>query len=75
MNHPVSQTGQQHIRAQAPQADYLLLTPGPLTTTATVKEAMLYDSCTWDADYNQGVVQPIRHTLTALAAAQDPARF
>ncbi|WP_230433192.1 2-aminoethylphosphonate--pyruvate transaminase [Plesiomonas shigelloides] len=75
MNYPVRQTGQQHIRAQAPQADYLLLTPGPLTTTATVKEAMLYDSCTWDADYNQGVVQPIRHTLTALAAAQDPARF
>ncbi|CDL51253.1 2-aminoethylphosphonate:pyruvate aminotransferase [Klebsiella pneumoniae ISC21] len=27
--------------------NYLLLTPGPLTTSRTVKEAMLFDSCTW----------------------------
>ncbi len=40
--------------------NYLLLTPGPLTTSKTVKEAMLYDSCTWDEDYNLGVVQRIR---------------
>lgn len=26
--------------------NYLLLTPGPLTTSKTVKEAMLFDSCT-----------------------------
>ncbi len=26
--------------------NYLLLTPGPLTTSRTVKEAMLFDSCT-----------------------------
>ncbi len=32
--------------------NYLLLTPGPLTTSRTVKEAMLFDSCTWDDDYN-----------------------
>ena len=31
---------------------YLLLTPGPLTTTETVKQAMLTDWCTWDEDYN-----------------------
>lgn len=30
--------------------NYLLLTPGPLTTSRTVKEAMLFDSCTWDDD-------------------------
>lgn len=47
--------------------DYLLLTPGPLTTSKTVKEAMLFDSCTWDEDYNLGVVQSIRQKLEALA--------
>ena len=47
--------------------NYLLLTPGPLTTSRTVKEAMLFDSCTWDDDYNLGVVEEIRHQLTSLA--------
>lgn len=28
-------------------AGYKLLTPGPLTTTETVKEVMLFDHCTW----------------------------
>lgn len=45
----------------------LLLTPGPLTTSPSVKTAMLRDSCTWDDDYNRGVVEPIRRRLTALA--------
>lgn len=31
--------------------NYKLLTPGPLTTTAAVKEEMLFDRCTWDDDY------------------------
>ena len=30
---------------------YKLLTPGPLTTTKTVKEEMLFDRCTWDDEY------------------------
>lgn len=47
--------------------DYLLLTPGPLTTTDTVKQAMLKDWCTWDDDYNLAVVQKIRQQLVALA--------
>lgn len=47
--------------------NYLLLTPGPLTTSRTVKEAMLFDSCTWDDDYNLGVVQTIRQQLVRLA--------
>lgn len=46
---------------------YLLLTPGPLTTTDTVKEAMLMDWCTWDEDYNVHIVQEIRKQLVALA--------
>ncbi|NAW64767.1 2-aminoethylphosphonate--pyruvate transaminase [Photobacterium halotolerans] len=50
---------------------YLLLTPGPLTTTQTVREAMLKDWCTWDDDYNVGVVQHIRQQLVALATAHD----
>ncbi|GGH23054.1 2-aminoethylphosphonate--pyruvate transaminase [Paenibacillus segetis] len=45
---------------------YLLLTPGPLSTSASVKEAMLRDSCTWDEDYNQ-IVQGIRQKLVDLA--------
>ena len=48
--------------------DYLLLTPGPLSTAQTVREAMLQDWCTWDDDYNIGIVQNIRTRLVALAA-------
>ena len=47
--------------------EYLLLTPGPLTTSDTVKQAMLKDWCTWDDDYNLGVVQAIRSKLVTLA--------
>ena len=46
---------------------YLLLTPGPLTTSETVKEAMMTDWCTWDADYNVHIVEEIRKSLVALA--------
>lgn len=51
--------------------NYLLLTPGPLTTSKTVKEAMLFDSCTWDDDYNLGVVQNIRQQLVGLATEEE----
>jgi len=46
---------------------YLLLTPGPLSTSPSVKAVMLRDWCTWDDDYNQGVVQVIRRRLVELA--------
>lgn len=49
---------------------YLLLTPGPLTTTETVKEAMLSDWCTWDEDYNVGIVEAIRADLVRLASSK-----
>nr|WP_240546037.1 2-aminoethylphosphonate--pyruvate transaminase [Paenibacillus artemisiicola] len=56
---------------RAPQRPYLLLTPGPLTTSDTVKEAMLRDWCTWDQDYNS-LVQSIRGRLVRLATAASP---
>lgn len=49
-----------------PENPYLLLTPGPLSTTKTVKAAMLRDWCTWDDDYNN-IVQEIRAELLHLA--------
>ena len=50
---------------------YLLLTPGPLTTSETVKQSMLKDWCTWDDDYNLGVVQKIRQQLVKMATAAE----
>ena len=47
---------------------YKLLTPGPLTTTETVKEAMQIDRCTWDEDY-KNMTQEIRTGLLKLAYA------
>lgn len=49
---------------------YLLLTPGPLTTSRSVKEVMLRDFCTWDDDYNS-IVQDIRRRLVALATPSE----
>ena len=45
---------------------YKLLTPGPLTTTRSVKEQMLFDHCTWDDDYKR-ITQDIRAHLLRLA--------
>jgi len=45
---------------------YLLLTPGPLTTSKTVKQAMMQDYCTWDDQYNR-IVTDIRRRLVRLA--------
>ena len=44
----------------------ILLTPGPLTTTKMVKEAMLKDIGSWDADL-VGLVRDIRQGLLELA--------
>jgi prepilin-type processing-associated H-X9-DG protein len=51
---------------------YLLLTPGPLSTSPTVRASLLRDWCTWDDDYNVGVVTPIRDGLVKLAAETRP---
>lgn len=50
-----------------PENPYLLLTPGPLSTSAGVRSAMLRDWCTWDDDYNIGIVQFIRKRLVEIA--------
>jgi len=44
---------------------YILLTPGPLTTTKSVKEVMMKDWCTWDDEYNN-LVQDLRNRLLTL---------
>lgn len=46
--------------------NYKLLTPGPLTTTETVKQEMLFDHCTWDDDYKK-ITLDIRKQLLKLA--------
>jgi 2-aminoethylphosphonate-pyruvate transaminase len=51
-----------------PDNPYILLTPGPLSTSKGVRNAMLRDWCTWDADYNEDIVQNIRRRLVAIAA-------
>lgn len=48
---------------------YLLLTPGPLSTSPAVRRVMQRDWCTWDKEYNN-LVQDIRQRLVALATAQ-----
>lgn len=47
--------------------NYLLLTPGPLSTSESVREAMMQDWCTWDKDYNEGIVMPLRSGLLEIA--------
>lgn len=46
--------------------NYKLLTPGPLTTTETVRKEMMFDHCTWDDDY-KSITQKIRKQLLELA--------
>ncbi len=55
------------------QKPYLLLTPGPLSTTAAVKEAMLRDWCTWDSDYSD-LVERMREELLSLAVENEGSR-
>lgn len=50
--------------------NYKLLTPGPLTTTETVKKEMLFDHCTWDDDYKV-ITQQIRAKLLELAQVSE----
>ena len=53
-----------------PDNPYLLLTPGPLSTTKTVKSVMFRDWCTWDDDYNT-IVERIRRRLVRLGSETD----
>ena len=49
-----------------PDNPYLLLTPGPISTTKSVKATMLRDWCTWDDEYKD-LVQDLRSNLLKLA--------
>lgn len=53
------------------ERNYLLLTPGPLSTSESVRHAMLQDWCTWDKDYNEGIVTPLRHDLLAIVGLDE----
>lgn len=46
--------------------DLVLFTPGPLTTSKTVKQAMLRDVGSWDREFSE-VVANVRRTLLAVA--------
>ena len=46
--------------------DKLLFTPGPLTTSLSVKQAMLHDAGSWHGEFN-ALVASIRERLLALA--------
>ncbi len=51
-----------------------LFTPGPLTTSATVRAAMMRDVGSRDADFT-AVVQTIRDTLVEMAAPRHPTSY
>ncbi len=55
--------------ANYPDNPYILLTPGPLSTSKAVKAAMLRDWCTWDTDYNS-IVTDLRTRLAAMASSE-----
>ena len=54
----------------AKKINYKLLTPGPLSTSDTVKQAMMADHCTWDNDY-KAITQKIRSNLLKLAQCSE----
>jgi 2-aminoethylphosphonate-pyruvate transaminase len=45
-----------------PDNDYILLTPGPLSTSKGVRAAMLKDMCTWDDEY-KSLIEETRQML------------
>jgi 2-aminoethylphosphonate-pyruvate transaminase len=56
-----------HSQTEIPAArDKLLFTPGPLTTSQTVKQAMLRDAGSWHSDFN-ALVADVRSRLLSLA--------
>src|SRR5690606_25402466 len=49
-----------------PARDKLLFTPGPLTTSLSVKQAMLHDAGSWHFEFN-ALVRGVREDLLRLA--------
>ncbi len=62
-----SDKGEQYLYEFIPNNPYLLLTPGPVSTSKRVRNALLQDWCTWDEDYNLEIVQNIRKRLVKIA--------
>jgi 2-aminoethylphosphonate-pyruvate transaminase len=54
--------------------DKLLFTPGPLTTSLSVKQAMLHDAGSWHFEFN-GIVKNVRERLLALAGVSRDAGY
>lgn len=54
--------------------DKLLFTPGPLTTSLSVKQAMLRDAGSWHYEFN-GIVQAVRERILALASVSREAGY
>lgn len=51
--------------------DKLLFTPGPLTTSLSVKQAMLHDAGSWDVEFNNKVARVREHLLALAGLAQE----
>lgn len=47
-------------------ADKLLFTPGPLTTSSTIKQAMLHDAGSWHFEFN-ALVRHVRESILQIA--------
>ena len=63
------------ISSSLPTArDKILFTPGPLTTSLTVKQAMLRDVGSWHFEFN-AVVQQVREKLLGLAGVSREAGY
>src|ERR1043166_9640937 len=55
------------VSANLPTArDKLLFTPGPLTTSSSVKQAMLHDAGSWHHEFNEKVKR-VRERILQLA--------
>src|SRR5437870_2227950 len=63
------------VSANLPTArDKILFTPGPLTTSLSVKQAMLRDAGSWDFEFNT-VVKRVREKLLAVAGVSREAGY
>lgn len=67
MDDPQSAAGSRSLQPAPPTAkDKLLFTPGPLTTSLSVKQAMLHDAGSWHFEFN-ALVADVRERLLKLA--------
>ncbi|MGL4773118.1 MAG: 2-aminoethylphosphonate--pyruvate transaminase, partial [Clostridium sp.] len=63
-------TGECSMINLVPDNQYILLTPGPLSTSKRVRAGLLNDWCTWDKEYNS-IVQDIRSKLLSVAKVSE----